>query len=116
MQIAEILVLAVLAGVIVYALAMRREREELPGTPSEDRPRRRPRRGDPAPDRGGAEMAGDSFAYVRVAVGGHTPLRTRLLGLLGLILLVAFSAALLAIGLWQAGHVINQTIAKFLEK
>lgn len=116
MQIAGILVLAVLAGVVVYALVMRGEREELPGTPSGDRPRRRPRRDDPAPDRGGAEMAGDTFAYVRVAAGGHTPLRTRLLGLLGLILLVAFSAALLAIGLWQAGHIINQTIAKFLEK
>jgi hypothetical protein len=43
-------------------------------------------------------------------------LRTRLMGLGGLILVVVMSAALLALAIYQVGHVINQTLARFLGK
>ena len=38
------------------------------------------------------------------------------MGLTGLILLVVMSAAFLALAIYQAGHVINQTLARFLGK
>jgi hypothetical protein len=41
-------------------------------------------------------------------------LRTRLMGLGGLILLVVMAAAFLALAIYQAGHVINQNLARFL--
>lgn len=60
--------------------------------------------------------ASEHVTYVPLAVAGRTPLRTRLAGLLGIIVLVFFSAAILALGLYQAGHLVNQTIAKFFGK
>ena len=38
------------------------------------------------------------------------------MGLGGLILLVVMSAATLALAVYQAGHVVNQTLARFLGK
>jgi hypothetical protein len=63
----------------------------------------------------GEDVPGDSFAYVPVITTPAT-LRTRLMGLGGLILLVVMSAAFLALSIYQAGHVINQTLARFLGK
>lgn len=57
-----------------------------------------------------------TVTYVPLAVAGRIPLRTRLAGLLGIVVLVASAATALAFGLYQAGHVVNQTIAKFLGK
>ena len=58
----------------------------------------------------------EQVTYVPLAVQGRIPLRTRLTGLFGIAVLVTFSAAVLAVGLYEAGHLINQTIAKFLGK
>src|SRR6266542_4268762 len=65
--------------------------------------------------RGEDVVTGDSFTYVPVITTPAT-LRTRLMGLGGLILLVVMSAAFLALAIYQAGHVINQTLARFLGK
>jgi hypothetical protein len=58
---------------------------------------------------------GDSFAYVPV-ISTPPTLRTRLMGLGGLILLVLTSAAFLAFAVYQVGHVINENLARFLGK
>jgi len=56
---------------------------------------------------------GDSFAYVPVVTDTLT-WRTRVSGLLGLVLAVGLAAGVLAFGVYQAAHLVNQTIAKFL--
>ncbi len=120
MEIAGILALAIVAGVAVYAVSLRRGEEQAPATghifEERGRWRRRSRadRGLPADEPETA--AADSFAYVPLAVADRVPIRTRLLGFLGIVLLIAVSAAALAAALWEAGHLVNQTIAKFLEK
>jgi hypothetical protein len=58
----------------------------------------------------------EQVTYVPLAIAGRIPFRTRLAGLFGIAVLVASSAAVLAAGLYEAGHLINQTIAKFFGK
>jgi hypothetical protein len=57
----------------------------------------------------------DSFTYVPV-VADILTWRTRASGLLGLVLVVGLAAAVLAIGVYQVAHVLNETIGKFLGK
>lgn len=52
--------------------------------------------------------------YLRVSTE-QVALRDRLVGVIGLVLLLALGAAALAFGLYQAGHLVNQTIEAFLE-
>jgi hypothetical protein len=108
-------------GLIAYALSLRNEDDVVVAERvSPDRPKaaRRGREDEPrAVGFGPGEDAtsGESFAYVPVITTPAT-LRTRLMGLGGLILLVVMSAAFLALAVYQAGHVINQTLARFLGK
>jgi len=58
--------------------------------------------------------AGPGYTYLRVATSGPSS-RERLQGFVGLIVLITASAAVLALAVYQAGHVINQTIEHFLK-
>jgi hypothetical protein len=108
-------------GLIAYALSLRDDDDVLlaervrPDRPTAGQPGREDesRAVGFGPSEGVAP--GDSFAYVPVITTPPT-LRTRLMGLGGLILVVVMSAALLALAIYQAGHVINQTLARFLGK
>jgi hypothetical protein len=61
----------------------------------------------------GEDRSGDDFVYVPVTPESIT-WRTRLTGVVGLVLLVGLGAFAVAFGVYQAGHLINRTIAKFL--
>ena len=63
---------------------------------------------------GPAGRAGPGYTYLRVATFGPSA-RERVQGLVGLIVLITVSAAVLALAVYQAGHVINQTIGHFLK-
>ncbi len=106
-------------GLMVYALSLRNEEDVLlAGRIRPDaKAARRGREDEPrAVGFGrGEDVPGDSFVYVPVITTPAT-IRTRLMGLGGLILLVVMSAAFLALAIYQAGHVINQTLARFLGK
>jgi hypothetical protein len=54
------------------------------------------------------------YAYLQVSTQGPA-LRDRLLGLVGLVVLVAISMAVLAFAIYEIGHLINRTIEAFLE-
>jgi hypothetical protein len=58
--------------------------------------------------------AGPGYTYLRVATSGPSS-RERLQGFVGLIILITVSAAVLALAVYQTGHVINQTIEHFLK-
>jgi hypothetical protein len=58
---------------------------------------------------------GDAFTYVPVIQDAPT-WRTRLSGVLGLVLFVVLGGTLLALSAYQVGHLINETIAKYLQK
>ena len=68
------------------------------------RPGDPPLSGDPPP----------GYSYLQVSTQGPA-LRDRLLGLIGLVLLVAISMAVLAFAIYEIGHLINRTIEAFLE-
>ncbi len=55
------------------------------------------------------------YAYLRVSTQGPS-LRERLVGFIGVLLLIAASAAILAFALYEVGHLINGTIEAFLEQ
>jgi hypothetical protein len=72
----------------------------------------------PAPEQSPADESsdlGDSFTFVPVTPDSLT-WRRRVTGLLGLVLVVGVAAAVLAFGVYQAAHLINETIGKFLEQ
>ena len=69
------------------------------------------------PGRGDQSRSGDpppGYAYLQVSTRGPAP-RDRLVGLIGLVLLVAISMAVLAFAIYEIGHLINRTIEAFLE-
>jgi hypothetical protein len=70
--------------------------------------------GDEDPAVAPTARAGPGYTYLRVATFGPSA-RERLQGLVGLIVLVTISAAVLALAVYQLGHVINQTIGHFLK-
>ena len=127
--------IAVGIGLIVYAVSLWSGEDEVlalgpapePTTNPAKRWRRRKRRvraasgsrppaEDLAPGEAVARAPGDSFAYVRVAPSTRTPWTTRVAGFFGLLVTVAFSAAILAGAIYEAGHLINQAIARYLAK
>ncbi len=61
----------------------------------------------------GVGPGADDFVYVPVTPESLT-WRTRLSGVVGLVLLIGLGACAVAFGVYQAGHLINRTIAKFL--
>jgi hypothetical protein len=105
-----VLLVSLLVGVAAYLVTVRgtpadtslgfgEDEEELTAGPGDP-----PRSGDPPP----------GFAYLQVSTRGPA-LRDRLLGLIGLVLLVAISMAVLAFAIYEIGHLINRTIETFLE-
>jgi hypothetical protein len=104
-----VLLVSLLVGVGAYLVTVRgaradaslgfgREEEPAPGPGDPTQP------GDPLP----------GYAYLQVSTQGPAP-RDRLLGLIGLVLLVAISMAVLAFAIYEVGHLINRTIEAFLE-
>lgn len=63
---------------------------------------------------GPTARAGPGYTYLRLATSGPSS-RERLQGFVGLIVLITVSAAVLALAVYQAGHVINQTIEHFVK-
>jgi hypothetical protein len=63
----------------------------------------------------GSTVPAPGYAYLQVSTRGPG-LRDRLLGVAGLLLLIGFSAAVLAFAIYEMGHLINRTIEAFLQK
>jgi hypothetical protein len=117
-------------GVLVWALSLWSGADEAlalghaPEAPSRwlGRRRGRPRAQGFEPIAPGAqapptlEPTARSFTYVPVLPAGRTSWTTRLAGFLGLLLLIVGAAAVLAATLYEAGHLINQAISKYLSK
>ncbi len=64
---------------------------------------------------GAVEGPGPGYTYLRVTTRGPS-WRDRLQGLIGLVILLFVATAMLAYGIYQLGHVLNLTIARFFEK
>jgi hypothetical protein len=121
--------IAVGVGAIVYALSLRTGAEEalpvhpvddVPGPVSEPAGRRLGRQA-----RGRADALGFSSSdvsepdvgspvYVPVLPSPGPGWRERLAGLIGLVAIVVVAAAILAIGVYQVGHMANEMIERFL--
>mgnify|MGYP007100550898 CR=1 FL=1 len=64
---------------------------------------------------GGRDPASDGFAYgVAPLPPLRIPARTRLLGILGLVALIVLAAALIAVALYQAGHLVRLRFESYL--
>lgn len=73
--------------------------------------------GEPMTDEGvaaGPTRAGAGYTYLRVETSGPSG-RERVQGFVGLIVVIAVSAAVLALAVYQLGHVIDQTIQHFVK-
>ena len=104
-----VLLVSLLVGAGAYVVTVRGTRaDESLGFGDEEE--LAPRSGDPL--RPGDPPPG--YAYLQVSTTGPA-LRDRLLGLIGLVLLVAISMAVLAFAIYEIGHLIDRTIQAFLE-
>lgn len=112
MAYAGVLAISLLVATVVYVVSLREPLEET--APHGFLPEEQHDAGwDPVISGG---VATEHITYVPLAVAGRLTLRTRLAGLFGIVVLVAFTATVLALGLYEAGHIVNQTIAKFFGK
>lgn len=121
---------ALAVGAVVYALSLRTGAEQaLPVHPVDEGagpisdPRARPRRrGRPRTTAGddlgfssqGEAPAPDGLVYLPVLAGGGPRWRDRVAGVIGLIAIVVLAAAIVAVGIYQAGHMANGMIEEFL--
>jgi hypothetical protein len=60
--------------------------------------------------------AADSFAYVPLTVSDGLNVRTRLLGILGLVAVIVLTSAAVAFGLWMLGRGIGLQLSQFVQK
>jgi hypothetical protein len=126
--------LALLSGAIVWVLSVRqpgtplrrptisREREMEPLEDIEDveqiealdlgTPATEP---EPLPVPAGGSAA-DSFAYLPLAISDGLDLRTRLLGILGLVAVIVLTSAAVAFGLWMLGRGIGFQLSNFVKR
>jgi hypothetical protein len=131
----SIIAISVGVGFVVYVLSLRGPDESLTSDPLPPAPgtarsplswlRERTRRSgeelgfgrEPRPpvDRE-REREQESFVYVPVLAATGTQWRTRLGGVVGLIALVAIAAMVVAVGVYQVGHVLNKMVEGFLGK
>ena len=112
MDVVVVLVLGVAAGVGVYTVSMRWDRpaSALSGDgflPEEERPR-------------SEALAAESSA--RQLPGGYVPLapgrrttQTRLLGVLGIVVLVPIAAVTFAVAAYSVGRIVVETITRLVE-
>lgn len=105
-----VVVLSVLVGSGVYAATLRAAREGTVAAPGfEGRPTPDSYAGTdvPAPDPG--------YTYLRVGVRGPS-WQDRVVGFVGLLVLLGVSSVTLAFGIYQLGHILNVTIENFFTK
>ena len=66
------------------------------------------------PDAGDVGDAPPGYTYLQISTQGPA-VQDRVVGALVLVLLIGVSASVLAFAIYEAGHLINQTIQAFLE-
>jgi len=115
--------LALLAGAVVWVLSVRQTRP--PGSSSWETSRPEPARQrqqgfdltaeepDAEPPVATPHPAAESFAYLPLAASDGLDLRTRLLGIAGLIALIVLTSAAVAAGVWMLGHAIGLQLSHF---
>lgn len=120
-----VLLVSLLAGGAVYALSLRTPQGQgtvgLGFVPEGSRAKGRGSRQSTAQEAGRratesgapAEPAGAGFTYLRVLTGSPS-WQERVQGVVGLLILVIVSAAVLAAAVYQVGHIVNSTIENFL--
>jgi hypothetical protein len=104
-----VVVLSVLVGSGVYAATLRAGREGTVAAGFEGRS---------APDsHGGTDVpaAGPGYTYLRVGVRGPS-WQDRVVGFVGLVVLLGVSSVALAFGIYQLGHILNVTIENFFAR
>lgn len=102
-----VVALSLLVGGAVYSATMRAGREGptaigFEGSPSS------------AEGEGAVEGPGPGYTYLRVATRGPS-WGDRLQGFVGLVILLVVATAVLALGIYQLGHLVNETIERFFE-
>lgn len=104
-----VVVLSVLVGSGVYAATLRAEREATVASGFEGRsmPGSYGDADVPAP--------GSDYTYLRVGVRGPS-WQDRVVGLVGLLVLLGVSSVALAFGIYQLGHILNVTMENFFTK
>ena len=105
-----VLLVSLLVGVGAYLVTVRAARADASLGFGDEEEELGPPPGDPA--RPGHPPPG--YAYLQVSTQAPA-LRDRLLGFIGLVLLVAISMAVLAFAIYEIGHLINRTIEAFLD-
>lgn len=104
-----VVVLSVLVGGGVYTATLRTERERTVAVGFESRstPETYGDSEVPAP--------GPGYTYLRVGVRGPS-WQDRVVGFVGLLVLLGVSSVALAFGIYQLGHIVNLTIENFFAK
>ena len=116
MEIVVVLVLGLAAGVGVYAVSMRWDRPAPePGgegfLPEDERRQTEALQASAA----GAAMQPAGGAYVPLATGTRST-QTRLLGLLGIVVLVPIAAVTFAVAAYGVGQIVVEAIIRLVEK
>ena len=102
-----VVVLSVLVGSGVYAATLRSAREGAVAVGFEGRS---------TPESyGDADAPGPGYTYLRVGVRGPS-WQDRVVGFVGLLVLLGVSSVTLAFGIYQLGHILNVTIENFFTK
>ena len=103
-----VFVLSVLVGSGVYAATLRAAREGTVAAGFEGRS---------SESSGEADVpaAGVGYTYLRVGVRGPS-WQDRVVGFVGLLVLLGVSTVTLAFGIYQLGHILNVTIENFFTK
>jgi hypothetical protein len=104
-----VVVLSVLVGSGVYAATLRAAREGTVAAGFES--------GSPPDSYGDTDVpaAGPGYTYLRVGIRGPS-WQDRVVGFVGLLVLLGVSSVTLAFGIYQLGHILNVTIENFFAK
>ena len=103
-----VFVLSVLVGSGVYAATLRAAREGTVAAGFEGRSNESSSEAD-------VPAAGLDYTYLRVGVRGPS-WQDRVVGFVGLLVLLGVSTVTLAFGIYQLGHILNVTIENFFTK
>jgi hypothetical protein len=103
-----VVVLSVLVGSGVYAATLRAAREGTVAAGFEGRSTESSGEAD-------VPAAGPGYTYLRVGVRGPS-WQDRVVGFVGLLVLLGVSTVTLAFGIYQLGHILNVTIENFFTK
>jgi len=104
-----VVVLSVLVGSGVYAATLRAEREGTVAAGFEGRS------GHDSYGDADLPAPGTGYTYLRVGVRGPS-WQDRVIGFVGLLVLLGVSSVTLAFGIYQLGHILNVTIENFFTK